>query len=152
MPSPATILRVDVKADNSNEDPAADLLALPDAQERLYWITERGRRLPEFSIAERSPQNRIPGCVSSVWMIDESSADACHFRGYAEASILRGLVALLCRRSEGRAPSLVAEDVTDLVSALQLERHLTPTRVNGVRALQKWIRDRARVHAHPPGP
>ncbi len=128
-------------------DPLDDLQAIPDPQERLLWITERGRRAPPVAAAERTPAHRVPGCVSAVWLIDESTGARCRFRGDAEAPVLRGLVALVCQRAEDRPPAEVAADATDIVTSLQLDRHLTPSRVKGLRALQARVRDLASSHS-----
>ena len=136
---------------SSHSDPLDDLEIVPDPQERLLWITERGRRATTFTAAERLPAHRVPGCVSAVWLIDELSNTQCRFRGDAEAPVLRGLVALLCRRVSGRSVAEVATDATDIVSRLQLERHLTPTRVNGLRAFQAHLRRLAASHLGPAG-
>lgn len=127
----------------SAPDLLESLRTLPDAHERLMWITERGRALPPLSPAERTTAHRVPGCVSAVWLIDDSRDGLCAFRGDAEAPVLRGLVALLCVRANGRTPAEVAADPTDVIVALELQRHLSPTRAHGVRALQAHIRARA---------
>jgi cysteine desulfuration protein SufE len=127
-------------------DPLDDLRTLPDAAERLMWVVERGRRVPPLAIAERVETHRVPGCVSAVWIVDESCDGICRFRGDAEAPVLRGLVALICERVTGRSASIVAADATDVVVALELERHLTPTRTQGLRALQQHLRQRAAAH------
>lgn len=119
------------------------LAALPDPQERLAWIVDYGRRLPTLPVEERTPANRVPGCVSAVWLVDRSTPQACLFHGDAEAPILRGLVSLICARASDRPPAEVAADTTDITALLRLERHLTPTRLNGIRTLQEHIRRRA---------
>jgi len=128
-------------------DPLPALQALPDAHERLMWLTDRGRSAPALAAMERVPAHRVPGCASAVWLVDESAGGICRFRGDAEAPILRGLVALICDRAQGRPAAAVAADPTDVVSALGFERHLSPTRVHGLRALQAHVRARAAAHA-----
>jgi cysteine desulfuration protein SufE len=132
-------------------DPLEELAAIPDPQERLGWIVERGRRTAALPPEARTPAHRVPGCVSAVWILDECDSTACRFRGDAEAPILRGLTALVCSRAEGRRPVDVAADTIDIISALGLERHLTPTRVNGLRALQAHVRRLAALHAEGAG-
>jgi cysteine desulfuration protein SufE len=126
-------------------DPLDALRAIPDAHERLMWLTERARATT-LTAAERVPANRVPGCVSAVWLVDDSRDGICHFRGDAEAPILRGLVALICNRSSGRPAIEVEGDHTDVVVTLELQRHLTPTRAQGLRALQTYVRTRAAIH------
>ena len=41
----------------------------------------------------------------------------------------------------------VANDSADVVAVLQLARHLTPTRVHGLREVQAYIRRAAAAHA-----
>ena len=133
-------------------DPIAEIALIPDPQERLGWIAERGRRAPSLTPAARVPAHRVPGCTSAVWLVDESSTAVCQFSGDAEAPILKGLTVLICARASGRAPADVAADATDVGVALGLERFITPTRLNGLRQLQHHIRTCARKHAAPPPP
>jgi cysteine desulfuration protein SufE len=130
-------------------DPLETLRAIPDAHERLMWITSFGQRAAALTGAERVPAHRVPGCVSAVWLVDDSTAAACRFRGDAEAPILRGLVAVVCARAGGQPPAQVAGETTDLVAALGLERHLSPTRTEGLRALQAHLRVLAARHVPP---
>jgi len=138
---------------NTSVDPIAEIALIPDPQERLGWIAERGRRVPSLAPDARVPAHRVPGCTSAVWLVDESSSESCRFCGDAEAPILKGLTVLICARASGRAPADVAADATDVVVALGLERFITPTRLNGLRQLQHHIRACARRHATaPPAP
>lgn len=121
-------------------DPLEDLAIIPDPQERLSWVVEKGKKLPVFEGTDRDEAYRVPGCVSRVWLVDESQDSICRFRGDAEAPVLRGLIALILGRTNGRPASEVAADETDVINALEIERHLTPTRVNGLRSLQAHIR------------
>src|SRR5690349_7246503 len=103
---------------SSRANPLDVLRAIPDPHERLMWLTDRGRSAPALAAHERVPANRVPGCVSAVWLVDESRGGRCAFRGDAEAPILRGLVSLICERASGRAAADVAHDATDIVAAL----------------------------------
>lgn len=133
-------------------DPIAEITLIPDPQERLGWIAERGRRAPALPPEARVPAHRVPGCTSAVWLVDETSGGTCRFRGDAEAPILKGLTVLICARASGRPAAEVATDATDVVAALGLERYITPTRLNGLRQLQKHIRTCAARHAAPSTP
>jgi cysteine desulfuration protein SufE len=124
-------------------DPLEDLAIIPDPQERLSWVVDKGKKLPVFEGTDRDEAYRVPGCVSRVWLVDESQDSICRFRGDAEAPILRGLIALILSRTNGRSAKEGATDDTDVITALEIERHLTPTPVNGLRSLQAHIRNLA---------
>lgn len=128
-------------------DALAEIALIPDAQERLGWITEKGRRAPALPLEARVPAHRVPGCTSAVWLVDETRDGVCRFRGDAEAPVLKGLTILACARASGRSVAAVAADTTDVVAALGLERWITPTRLNGLRQLQRHIRACAARHA-----
>ena len=136
--------------DESHTDPITEIARLPDPQERLAWIADRGRRAPPLRPDERVPAHRVPGCTSAVWLVDDSDASTCRFRGDAEAPILRGLTVLICARASGRPPTEVATDTTDVIAALGLERYITPTRLNGLQQLQRHIRTCAQRHVPRP--
>lgn len=133
-------------------DPLAEIALLPDAQERLGWIADRGRRAASLPPEARVPAHRVPGCTSAVWLLDETTGGICRFRGDAEAPILKGLTILVCARAAGRPVAAVAADTTDVVKVLGLERHITPTRLHGLRQLQRHIRACAARHAGLPAP
>lgn len=133
----------------ARNDLIAETALIPDPQERLGWIAERGRRAPALPVELRTPVHRVPGCTSAVWLVDDSTPEVCHFRGDAEAPILRGLTLLICARASGRPPAEVADDESDVIALLGLERYITPTRINGLRQLQRHIRACARRHAVP---
>lgn len=128
------------------------LRSIPDAHERIMWLTEHGRRTKPLAVHERVPANRVPGCKSAVWLVDDSRDGRCFFRGEAEAAVLRGLVMLICDHTNARFAADVAVDTTDIVATLELERHLSPTRTLGLRALQAHVRMRASIHAAPHSP
>lgn len=139
-------------SNGARPDPLAALRAIPDAHERLMWLTELGRRPYSLSPDERVPANRVPGCVSPVWLVDDSSGGICRFRADAEAPVLRGLVTLVCDCVNERPAAEVAASPLDLVTALELGRHLSATRTHGLRAFQAHIQSRARLHAAAPPP
>ncbi len=64
-----------------------------------------------------------------------------HYRGDSDSHIVRGLVALAVALFSDRAPEqILAVDALGAFRALGLEKHLTPQRSNGVRAMIERIR------------
>ncbi len=121
-----------------------DLSIIEDHQERLGAVIDRAKRLPAFSAAERSGENRVPGCVSQVWLVGELRDGRCQFRSDAEGPLVRGLVAFLCEFFNGGTPAEVAASAADPLESLGLIRNLSPTRRNGFAAVRARMRELAR--------
>lgn len=123
------------------------LEVVPDRQERLAAIVERGRRGPALPSAQRIPANRVAGCVSPVWLIAECKDDRLFFRAEAEAPVVNGLVRLICDIYNGGSPADVASFEPTLLEDLDLIRDITPTRRNGLAAVRRRIREVAAQYA-----
>ena len=117
-----------------------DLAIIEDLQERLGAVIDRAKPVAPFSAAERIPENRVPGCVSQVWLVGELHDGRCTFRSDAEGPLVRGLVAFLCEFFDGGTPAEIAVSTGDPLESLGLLRNLSPTRRIGFAAV------RARIH------
>jgi cysteine desulfuration protein SufE len=118
----------------------ADLLQHEDVQERLSIIVERCRRVPHFSLAERTPDHRVPGCASSVWLIAKTAHGVADFRADADSPVVRGLVTLLAEFFSGMTPVQILAQTDDPLELLNLKRGLSPTRRHGLEAVAAVIR------------
>ena len=116
-----------------------DLNFLPDPQERLAEIVRRGARhgLPE---AAKTPERRVPGCVSGVWVdrVDDVGTTPV-FLCDADSPMVKGLAALLCDLYSGCEPAEIAAEPPRVWEACGLHKLLSPTRLNGLRALRDRI-------------
>ena len=111
-----------------------------DWMDRYQYIIDLGRRLPEFPAEAMIDDNRIRGCQSQVWFLAEMRGDRLHFQATSDAAIVSGLIAVLLRVYSDRTPRDIIDTPADFVSALGLERHLSPTRSNGLASMLKAIR------------
>lgn len=112
---------------------------IPDRQERLSAIVERARRGRTFPPEQKIAGNRVPGCVSPVWLTGSIVQGRVHLQVDAEAPVVRGLVRLLCELYDGAAPADVIENEPRLLDDLDLLRDLSPTRRHGLEAVRKRI-------------
>ncbi|MCH8499856.1 MAG: SufE family protein [Marinobacter sp.] len=119
---------------------------LDDWEERYAYIIDLGKQLPAFPEAERREEHYVHGCQSQVWLIhhlDESSGKLFLLID-SDALIVRGLAAIIMVAFNGRTPKdLLAVDVDEVFERLDLFRHISPTRGNGLRAMIGKIRDLA---------
>lgn len=117
---------------------------LDDWEERYAYIIDLGKQLPEFPDDERVEENYVHGCQSQVWLIHHFDEDSgrLYLLIDSDAMIVRGLAAIILVALNGKAPrDLLTTDVDELFEQLDLFRHISPTRGNGLRAMVGKIRD-----------
>ncbi|GHD50162.1 Cysteine desulfuration protein SufE [Marinobacter persicus] len=132
------------------DDVLADFDFLDDWEERYAYIIDLGKQLPAFPDDDRVEENYVHGCQSQVWLIhhyDETSGKLFLLID-SDAMIVRGLAAIILVALNGKTPrELLATDIDELFEQLDLFRHISPTRGNGLRAMVGKIRDIAAAEA-----
>jgi cysteine desulfuration protein SufE len=130
------------------EEILADFELLDDWEDRYRYVIELGKKLTPLPEDERSPANKVQGCVSQVWLSTTVHPDGGNprlsFVGDSDAHIVKGLIAILFALYSGRtAREILAVDATGALGMLHLTEHLTPQRSNGLMAMVKRIRSDA---------
>ena len=128
--------------------PLTDLLQefaeFPDWDERYAFIVELGRQLPPLDPALQTAENRVHGCMSTVWMVARTSHNGePHLEIIADSDslIIKGLIVLLLSLFSGRALNDVFKvDVDGVFQQLGLAQHLSPNRRNGLFSMVKRIK------------
>lgn len=120
-----------------------------DAWEDKYrFIIDLGKELPDMEAADKTPANLVRGCQSQVWLVTELRGGTMHLAIDSDAQIVRGLIAIILAAFQDRPPAAVkAFDIEGLFAELDLLRHLTPVRGNGLRAMVRRIRQEAELAA-----
>lgn len=114
----------------------------PGWEARARLLMQWGERLEPLTDAERSDANRVEGCESQVWLVAEHQASGWHWRAASDARLLRGLLAVLLARVDGLDDAqLGAVDLSDWYQQLDLGRHLSPSRSNGLTAILQRMRE-----------
>jgi cysteine desulfuration protein SufE len=121
---------------------------LDDWEDRYRYLIELGRALPPLSDEERTPETKVRGCASQVWLVSQATGhgqDAIlDFRGDSDAHIVRGLIAVLFALYSGRkAHEILATDEKAVFVKLGLNDHLTPQRSNGLASMVARIKSDA---------
>ena len=115
-----------------------------DWEERYRYIIELGNGLKPLSDEEHNEANKVQGCVSQVWLVNDRDGDALSFRGDSDAHIVRGLVAILLNLYEGQSAQEISDyDAEGAFQKLGLGENLTPQRSNGFYAMVQRIRNDA---------
>ncbi len=126
---------------------------LGDWEERYGYLIDLGKKLPGLPEAEKTEANRVHGCQAMVWLVmepDPGRTGALRIRADSDAVIVRGLIAVLQLIFSGHTPEeILAADAKSTLSQLGLDKHLSPTRKNGLFAMVERIRTLARSAATP---
>lgn len=134
----------------TQEDVLDDFDFLDDWEERYAYIIDLGRQLPEFPEDERVEKNYVHGCQSQVWLIHHKDPETgrLYLLIDSDAMIVRGLAAIILVALNAKTPrELLSTDIDELFERLDLFRHISPTRGNGLRAMVGKIRDIAAAEA-----
>lgn len=128
-----------------------DFEFLDDWEDRYRYVIELGRGLEPLTESWRTPDNKVEGCVSQVWLHsqllgDDNDGPMLVLHGDSDAHIVRGLIAILFALFSGRTPRQVLDsDANTVFERLSLREHLTPQRSNGLNAMVERIKRDARL-------
>lgn len=113
-------------------------------EERYRQLILLGKQLPAIPAEWRGEEQALPGCESQVWLLaQQDEGGMWHFAADSEARIVRGLLAVvLAALNHKRADEILAVDMAAYFETLQLTKHLSPSRGNGLKAMVEAIRTR----------
>ncbi len=122
-----------------------DSFAYFDSWEDKYrFVIDIGRALPEMPEEDKVPANIVRGCQSQVWLVTELRDGRLRLRIDSDAHIVRGLIVIVLAALQNKPPAEIrAFDIEALFDELDLIRHLSPTRGNGLRAMVSRIHHEA---------
>ncbi|MCC5883682.1 MAG: SufE family protein [Halomonas sp.] len=103
--------------------------------DRYQYIIDMGKQLPAFPEVWKTPELKIQGCQSNVWMHHRCESGVLHFDAVSDAAIVSGLIAVLMRIYNGRPPAEIRATSPHFMQDLGLDKHLSPTRSNGLHAM-----------------
>ncbi len=118
-----------------------DTLSFFDSwEERYKYIIELGKELPAMDDELKTPERLIKGCQSQVWIEPHNIDAKLYFDVASDAFIVSGLLALVMAAYNGKTPAQVlAFDMEGFFGELDLLKHLSPTRGNGLRSMVQRI-------------
>ena len=115
-----------------------------DWTERYQYLIDLGRKLPSFPDEWKTEENKVHGCQSQVWLVANGDAKRMEFKATSDSAIVSGLIALLLRVYSGRSAKDILDTPPRFVESIGLQKHLSPTRNNGLAAMFTTIQDYAR--------
>ncbi len=124
------------------EDVLDTLGFFDDWEERYKYIIDLGKQLPAMAADKKTDEHLIRGCQSQVW-IDSAIVDGkLMLEADSDAQIVKGLLGMVLTAYNGKTPAdALAFDIEGYFAEIDLIKHLSPTRGNGIRAMVQRIRE-----------
>ena len=121
---------------------------LPDWEERYREVIALGRAMDPMPEALKVPATKVTGCASQVWIHPEIADGRYGFQGDSDASIVRGLIAILHALYTGLPLGEVGKvNAAAELARLGLDSHLSAQRSNGLKSMIQRIQESAREAA-----
>lgn len=123
------------------EQQLIDDFALFDTWDEKYeYIIDLGKKLPPLPEQYKTPERKIKGCQSSVWLLSSFENGKVIFAADSDSVIVKGLVSLLIQVLSNRSPEEIQQHKLEFMEKIGLMQHLAPTRSNGLLAMVKQMK------------
>lgn len=130
--------------DISTDDILDNLGFFDDWEERYKYIIDLGKELPAMDASKKNDTYLLRGCQSQVWIDSDYQDGVLNFEADSDAHIVRGLLGVVLAAYNHKTPAqILAFDIEQYFGQIDLLKHLSPTRGNGLRAMVKRIQDTA---------
>jgi cysteine desulfuration protein SufE len=111
-----------------------------DKESTIYFIMELGTGLEALPEVARIEENIIKGCQSKVWLIAEEQDGKVHYMADSNTDITKGLISLLLRVLNNRAPEEILNAKLDFVERIGMGSIIGSQRSNGFASMIKQIK------------
>lgn len=108
--------------------------------DKYDYLIELSDSLPAIAEEHRTDAYAIKGCQSRVWVDAALKQGKVYFAADSDAIITKGIIALLIRVMNGRAPQEIVDMELYFIDAIGLGENLSPTRSNGLVAMIKQMK------------
>lgn len=123
-----------------------DFFMFEDWMEKYQYIIDMGKTLEKLPESEKNEENKLQGCQSQVWIVHDFKDGLIQFQAESDAAIVSGLVALVLSIYSGKTPQYILQTEPEFIAKIGLDKHLSPTRSNGLSSLLSKIKETARLY------
>ena len=131
-----------ITLDTTIEEVIENFEFLGDWEEKFTYLIELGKKLPVLSDTDMIEQYRVQGCQANVWLrVIPKKNDIYEIYADSDAFIVKGLiVVLLLIYNYKTAKQILDTDSSKIFEKLGLDKHLSPTRRNGLHSMVSKIK------------
>ena len=106
--------------------------AVADPKLKYAQLLAYGKALPPLPAGVATPETKVAGCVSQVWVVPVLAAGGTlTWLADSDSALTKGLAALLVKGLTGATPEDVVRLSPDWIADMGLSQSLTPSRNNG---------------------
>lgn len=121
-----------------------DLFSSCLTEEKKYEkIIEMGKNLPPFAIQDKTPENFVKGCQSTMYLKSRLENGRIYFTANSDALISAGLAAILLEVYNGETPEVVLKCPPTYLEELGINASLSPSRANGLYSIHLRMKQEA---------
>ena len=113
---------------------------LEEWDDKYSFLIKMGKELGELDPEIKIEKNKISGCQSQVWMHAKLEDSKMIILGDSDAMIVKGLVAMLINVYSNQKPEDILSSPPEFLNKIGIDKHLSPTRKNGLSAMLKQIK------------
>ncbi|ATJ82810.1 SufE family protein [Halomonas beimenensis] len=129
----------EITAEQAQQELLEEFEMFDNWMDRYQYIIDLGKQLPAFPEEWKTEERKIQGCQSNVWMHHRREGERLQFQAISDAAIVSGLIAVLMRIYNDRRPEDIRGTSPHFLKDLGLDKHLSPTRSNGLNAMLERI-------------
>lgn len=109
-------------------------------QEKYREVMLLGKKMPRLPIEFQVDEARVHGCESNVWLYSRVDEGKMVVHLDSDAKIVRGLLVIIVSYFQGRdLQKINANEFAAYFARLELEKHLSPSRNNGIEAVTQQL-------------
>lgn len=106
--------------------------ACPNEEKKYEKIIEMGKHLPPLAIQDKTPENFVKGCQSTMYLKSTLENGRVYFTADSDALISAGLAAILLQVYNGETPETILKCPPTYLEELGINASLSPSRANGL--------------------
>lgn len=114
---------------------------LDNWEDRYSYLIDLGNNLENLPEEYKTPEWKVQGCQSQVWLVPQFQDGKIHFLGDSDAILVRGLISIVLMIYNDKSPSEIKNiAIEDIFAKLGLEENLSPSRRNGLMSMVSKIK------------
>ncbi|MCW6038500.1 SufE family protein [Spirulina subsalsa FACHB-351] len=114
-----------------------------DPKQRYQQLLWYANRLDPMADQDKTPENKVHGCVSQVFITADLVEGKVIYHGDSDAQLVKGLVALLIEGLNELTPEEILAVTPDFIEETGLRVSLTPSRANGFYNIFQMMKKKA---------